>query len=62
MKGLFLTLTRQVIFLIPLMLVLPRFFGIDGVLFSAPVADTMAIVVTTVFVYGELKKMKKLGE
>ena len=61
MKGLFLTLTRQVIFLIPLMLVLPRFFGIDGVLFSAPVADTLAIIVTTIFVYGELKKMKKLA-
>ena len=62
MKGLFLTLTRQVIFLIPLMLVLPRFFGIDGVLFSAPVADTLAIIVTTIFVYGELKKMKKLAD
>lgn len=62
MKGLFLTLTRQVIFLIPLMLILPRFFGLDGVLYAAPAADTMAIIVTIVFVFFELKKMKKLAE
>lgn len=40
-KGVFLSLTRQVIFLVPLLLILPIFFGIDGILFAAPVADAM---------------------
>lgn len=61
MKGLFLSMTRQVLFLIPLILMLPRFFGIDGVLFAAPIADAMAIIVTTLFVMKELNKMKKLA-
>ncbi len=38
-KGVFLSLTRQVIFLIPLILILPLFWGIDGILFAAPIAD-----------------------
>ena len=57
LKGLFLSMTRQVLFLIPLILTLPIFWGINGVLFAAPIADTMAIIVTTIFVLKELKKM-----
>ena len=38
-RGIFLSLTRQVIFLLPLMIILPIFFGIEGVMFSAPIAD-----------------------
>lgn len=59
LKGLFLTMTRQFIFLIPLVLILPRFFGINGILFAAPIADGMAIIVTSLFVLKELKKMKE---
>lgn len=59
LKGLFLTMTRQFIFLIPLVLTLPRFFGINGILFAAPIADGMAIIVTSLFVLKELKKMKE---
>lgn len=60
LKGLVLSMTRQVLFLIPLILILPTFMGIDGVLFAAPIADTMAIIVTSIFVFIELKKMKRL--
>lgn len=57
MKGLFLSMTRQILFLIPLLLILPIFFGLDGVLLAAPIADTMAILVTIVFVSREMKKL-----
>lgn len=60
LKGLFLSMTRQVLFLIPLIIILPRFLGIDGVLYAAPIADTMAIIVTIIFVIKELNKMKRL--
>ena len=51
-------MTRQVIFLIPLLLILPIFMGIDGILFSGPVADFAAFVVTSIFILHELKHMK----
>lgn len=60
LKGLFLSMTRQVLFLIPLILILPNFMGIDGVLYAAPAADTAAICVTLIFIMKELGKMKKL--
>ncbi len=41
-KAIFLSLTRQMLFLIPCLIVLPRFFGTLGVWISMPVADTIA--------------------
>lgn len=57
-KGLLLSMTRQVFFLIPLVLILPLFFGLDGILYSGPVADSIAFIVSILFISKELKKMK----
>ncbi|MGN0291355.1 MAG: MATE family efflux transporter [Lachnospiraceae bacterium] len=62
LKGMILSLTRQVIFLIPLMLVLPIFFGIDGILFSAPIADALAFLVTIFFIRREMKQMRLMEQ
>ena len=43
-KAIYMSLSRQVIFLIPAVLILPNFFGIAGVWMSLPVADTLAAV------------------
>lgn len=59
-KGMFLSLTRQIIFLIPLILILPRFFGIMGILYSAPIADVLSFVAGLVLIIGEFKDMKRL--
>ena len=59
-KGVFLSLTRQVIFLVPLLLILPIFFGIDGILFAAPVADAIAFLTTMILIRLEMKKMKTM--
>lgn len=56
-KGIVLSLSRQVIFLIPLMLILPVFLGIDGVMSAAPIADTIAFVFSIVLVKKEFGKM-----
>lgn len=44
--ALLLTLTKQGFFLIPLILILPRFYGIDGVWYSFPIADVGAAAIT----------------
>ena len=53
-------LSRQVLLLIPLALVLPRFFGLDGVWGAGPVADVIAAAVTGVFVWRELLRLRSL--
>lgn len=57
-KGTFLSLTRQIIFLLPLMFFLPTIFGIKGILYAAPIADGMAFVTAAVMVWSEMRAMK----
>lgn len=59
-KGLLLSMTRQVFFLIPLILILPLFLGIDGVLFAGPIADGIAFLVSVLLICIEMKKMKAM--
>lgn len=63
-KGTFLSLTRQVICFIPLMVVFPLvfqklgFLGIDGILYVAPVSDFLAAVLSLIVIRGVFKKLK----
>ena len=60
-KGLVLSMTRQVLFLIPLLLLLPALLGgIEGILFAGPVADTMAFLTTVCLVSREMKRIRGL--
>lgn len=59
-KGLLLSLTRQVFFLIPLILVLPLKFGLFGVLLAGPIADFIAFVASVLLVWREFKRMNRL--
>lgn len=58
-KAIFLSLTRQMLFLIPCLIVLPRFFGTLGVWISIPVADTIATIVTAIVLINQFKKFKE---
>ena len=62
LKGVFLSLTRQVIFLIPLLIILPLYLGIDGIMYSGPVSDTIAAIVCFSMVMIEFKKIDKIKE
>lgn len=55
-KGVFLSLTRQILFLLPLIIILPRFFGLDGILYAGPIADFIAVATATVMIIVELRK------
>lgn len=53
-RGAFLALTRQILFLLPLILILPRFMGIDGIMYAGPAADFLAAAVAALMVLAEL--------
>ena len=57
LRGLLLSLTRQVFFLIPLILILPLWLSIFGVLLAGPIADFIAFIVSVVLVRLEFKHM-----
>ena len=56
-KGTFLALTRQILFLLPLLVILPLFLGIDGIMYAGPAADLMAALIAAVLLVRELKTM-----
>ena len=56
-KGTFLAMTRQILFLLPLILIFPLFMGIDGIMYAGPVADLLAAIISSVFLINEIKKM-----
>lgn len=59
-KGIFLSLTRQILFLLPLVVILPLFMGIDGILYAGPIADVLAAVATGIMADMEFRSMRKL--
>ena len=61
-KGVFLSLTRQILFFIPFLLILPLFFGIDGIIYTGPTADLLSAIVAIVMAGYEFKLMNKLKE
>ncbi len=57
-RGILLSMTRQVIFLMPLILILPLFLGINGVMYAGPIADCAAVIMAGILIFPELKSMK----
>ena len=58
--GVFMSLTRQILFLLPLIVIFPIFMGIDGVMYAGPIADGAAAVVCSYFTVRELRELKQL--
>ena len=61
-KGIFLSLTRQLLFLLPLIVIFPLFLGIDGIMYAGPIADFVASAVAILMAYGELRRMKEMEQ
>ncbi len=57
-KAIFLSLTRQLLFLLPAVLILPRFYGVEGVMMSFPLSDALATVTTGAMAIGLIRKFK----
>ena len=59
-RGVLLSLSRQGFFLIPLLIVLPMFYGLDGVLFSGPISDFLSCIWSVSMVTMSFKRLTKL--
>lgn len=57
--GIVVSLTRQIIFLLPLILIFPLFMGIDGVMYAGPIADGAAALVAIIFAEREMKALQQ---
>lgn len=57
--SIFLSLSRQLLFLLPLLAILPNFYGIDGVWASMPTSDFIAVVVAVTIMLVFLRRFKK---
>ena len=58
-RSIFLSLTRQVLMLIPLLIILPRFFGAEGVWYSMPISDVVAAMLTVVTLIMQFREWKR---
>lgn len=69
-KSVFLTLTRQILFLVPLLYLMPvvlphlapQFTGLDALYFAAPVADFLSIFTTAIFVIWEMRRLRRMTQ
>lgn len=58
-KAILLSLTRQMLFLVPLLIILPRFMGTLGVWISMPIADSLATVLAVFLLTPQMKKFRE---
>ncbi len=59
-KALLVGMSRQLLCLVPCILILPVFFGMDGVIYALPVADGVCFLIATAMLLHETRNMKKL--
>ncbi len=60
--GFWLALMRQGVILLPLMLILPRFMGIDGLLFAGPITDGIAAIVVIILGLWQVRTLTRMQE
>ena len=60
--SIFLSLTRQLLFLVPLLLILPNFFGLEGIWYPVPIADGTAAITAAIVLIYHMRKFKMRGK
>lgn len=61
-KGVFLSLTRQIIFFIPTLIILPKFLQIDGIVYTGPIADFASAIVAVAMALDEFADMRRIQQ
>lgn len=59
LKAAILSSLRQLLLLVPLILILPLFFGLNGILYAGPIADISSAVIVILFIIFEMKKLNR---
>lgn len=60
MHSMILSLLRQIVILIPFVLILPHYFQLQGIWIAGPIADFSSFLITMIFMFIELKKIRQL--
>jgi putative MATE family efflux protein len=58
-KAMILSMSRQVLFLIPLIIILPLFWGLDGIWFAPPISDILSAAVTGIFFFLDIRRLDR---
>lgn len=58
--GMIVSITRQILFLLPMIVIFPKFLGIDGVLYAGPVADFISFLMASFLARREIKRMENI--
>ena len=61
-KSIFLSLSRQLLFLVPLIYLLPMWLEEKGVWLSFPISDIVAVITSAIFIFGTFRKFDKLKD
>lgn len=61
-KGMFIALSRQIIFLIPFSILFTALFGLEGILYAGPISDLLATVITLLLIQNQMKKLQILSK
>ena len=59
-KSIFLSLSRQLIFLLPLLFLFPRFWGLDGIWYAIPTSDILSTFTTGYLLYIQIRQFNKI--
>lgn len=59
-KSIIMSLSRQVLILIPCLIILPRYFGIDGIWYSMPLSDLLSVFLGIILIIPQVKKLKAM--
>ncbi|MCR5706973.1 MAG: MATE family efflux transporter [Ruminococcus sp.] len=59
-KGVFLSMTRQMIFFMPFLVIMPMIFGIEGIVYTGPIADVLSAIVAITMALFDFRAMNKL--
>lgn len=61
-KAIFLSLTRQILFMIPLIMILPQYMGLDGVWTAFPVSDAVSTLVAIALLWWQIRRINRLPQ
>jgi putative MATE family efflux protein len=59
LHSMMLSLSRQVLVFIPALIILPRFYGLDGVLYAGPAADIISTIITVTWLIIEVRNLNR---
>jgi Na+-driven multidrug efflux pump len=61
LQSTILGMSRQLLFYLPMLIILPRYFGLKGVFWSLPASDVLSVIFCSFFMSAEWKKLKNLA-